>query len=161
MRLTNYDNQYLRVKMVAANNILFLFDSHSIALARVIGIKIEGSGESYSRTELFKSSDDNAVWNASGIELSDDIENYDELEIVMGFSNAASDKSRNSLRYDAKWFASTFPYISDANANPHALGMIWQGQGFSFGWDGTNQKIRMWARNGTAAIWAVYGIKYG
>jgi hypothetical protein len=162
MGLTTYYNQYMRVKMGSSNNKLFLFDSHSIALAKVTGIKFggSGSGSAYERTELFKSSDDNAVWNASGIELSDDISNYDELEVVMGFSNASSDKSRNSLRYDAKWFAQTFPYISDANANPHALCLLWWGQGFSCGWDSTNQKIRMWGRNGTAAIWAVYGIKY-
>lgn len=119
-----------------------------------------GGGGSYTRTELFKSSDENAVWNASGIALSDDIENYDELEIIMGFANAPSDRSRNSLRYDAKWFANTFPYVSDSNANPHALCLLWAGQGFSCGWDSANQKIRMYARNGAAAIWAVYGIKY-
>lgn len=39
MGLTTYDNQYVRIKMGSANNKLFLFDSHSIALAKVVGIK--------------------------------------------------------------------------------------------------------------------------
>lgn len=39
MGLTTYDNQYLRIKMGSAKNKLFLFDSHSIALAKVVGIK--------------------------------------------------------------------------------------------------------------------------
>jgi len=44
MGLTTFDTQYIRVKMGSAKNKLFLFDSHSIALAKVIGIKFEVRG---------------------------------------------------------------------------------------------------------------------
>lgn len=118
-------------------------------------------GGGYTRTELYKASNDNAVWDSSGITLSDDIEHYDEIEILVGFSNASTHKGRNSHRYGAKWFADVCPYVSDANTNPHALLLMWPNQGFSVGWDSTNTKLRMWGRNGTAGVWAVYGIKWG
>lgn len=44
MGLTTYDNQYVRIKMGSANNKLFLFDSHSIAIAKVVGVKFAGGG---------------------------------------------------------------------------------------------------------------------
>ena len=120
-----------------------------------------GGGAGYTRTELFKASDANAVWDGTnGITLSDGIENYDDIEIILGFTNASTDKARNAHRYGAQWFASTFAYVSAANANPHALLLMWLNQGFSAAWDSTNKKIMMWGRNGTAGIWAVYGIKY-
>ena len=120
-----------------------------------------GGGGGYTRTELFKSSTDNAVWNASGIELSDSIENYDDIEIVLGFTNAGNtDKARNSIRYGAKFFAETYSYVSSSNQYPHALLLLWPNHGFSAAYDSTNKKIMMWGQNGTAGIWAVYGIKY-
>lgn len=42
--LTPYDNQYIRVKCGSSNNKLFLFDSHSIAIEKVTGIKYGGGG---------------------------------------------------------------------------------------------------------------------
>ena len=118
-----------------------------------------GGGGNYTRTELFKSSTNLAVWDASGITLSDDIENYDEIELVLGFASG-TDLSKNALKYGAKWFADNFAYSSAVATASHALLLLWPNQGFSAAWDSTNSKIMMWGRNGTAGLYAVYGIKY-
>jgi len=118
-----------------------------------------GGGSNYTRTELYKSSTNLAVWDANGITLSDDIENYDEIEFVLGFASG-TDLSKNALKYGAAWFADTFPYTSAVATASHALLLLWPNQGFSAAWDSANSKIMMWGRNGTAGIWAVYGIKY-
>ena len=156
-----YTNQYIRIRCGSAKNKLFLFDTHTGAVVKVTGLKYSGGGSSsgYSRTELFKSSTTLAIWDASGITLSDDIENYDEIEFVLGFASG-TDLSKNSLKYGAKWFADTFPYTSAAATASHALLMLLQSQGFSAAWDSANSKIMMWGRNGAAGMFAVYGIKY-
>lgn len=161
MGLTTYYNQYMRVKMGSSNNKLLLFDAHSIALAKVTGIKFGGSGGGggYTRTALFESTTGWGVWDqTNGIALSDDIENYDEVEFVLAF--ASSDKSKRTNKFGAKWFADNCGYTSAAAAADHALLLLWPGQGFSAAWDSANQKIMMWARNGSAGLYAVYGIKY-
>lgn len=157
--LCPYQNQYIRVKCGSANNKLFLYDAHSIAIERVAGLKYGGGGSSsgYSRTELFKSSTDWGVWDSS-VTLSDDIENYDEIEFVLAFS--ASDKSKRTNKFGAKWFADNCAYTSAAAGSDHALLLLWPNQGFSAAWDSANSKIMMWGRNGSAGMFAVYGIKY-
>lgn len=162
MGLTTYYNQYVRVKMGTSKNKLFLFDSHSIALAKVTGIKFDGSGSgsAYERTELFKSSTNLAVWDASGITLSDDIEKYDEIEFVLGFASG-TDLSKRTNKFGAKWFADNFAYSSAVATVSHALLLLWPNQGLSAAWDSTNKKVMMWGRNGTVGIYAVYGIKCG
>lgn len=42
--LCPYDNQYIRVKCGSANNKLFLYDAHYIAIERVAGLKYGGGG---------------------------------------------------------------------------------------------------------------------
>ena len=118
-----------------------------------------GGGGSYTRTALFESSTGWGVWDqTNGVSLLDDIENYDEIEFVLAF--AASDKSKRTNKFGAKWFSDNCGYTSSAAAADHALLLLWPGQGFSAAWDSTNQKIMMWGRNGSAGLYAVYGIKY-
>ena len=118
-----------------------------------------GGGGNYTRTELYKSSTNLAVWDASGITLSDDIENYDEIEFVLAFASG-TDMSKRTNKFGAKWFADYCAYTSAAASADHALLLLWPNQGFSAAWDSTNKKIMMWGRNGTAGLYAVYGIKY-
>lgn len=118
-----------------------------------------GGGGGYSRTALFESSTGWGVWDqTNGVTLSDDIENYDELEFVLAF--AASDKSKRTNKFGAKWFADNCSYTSATAAADHALLLLWPNQGFSAAWDSMNKKIMMWGRNGSAGLYAVYGIKY-
>lgn len=156
-----YTNQYIRIRCGSAKNKLFLFDTHTGAVAKVTGLKYSGggSGGGYSRTELFKSSTNLAVWDASGITLSDDIENYDEIEFVLAFASG-TDMSKRTNKFGAKWFADYCGYTSAAASADHALLLLWPSHGFSAAWDSANQKIMMWGRNGSAGLYAVYGIKY-
>lgn len=118
-----------------------------------------GGGGGYTRTALFESSTGWGVWDqTNGVVLSDDIENYDEIEFVLAFASA--DKSKRTNKFGAKWFADNCGYSSAAAGADHALLLLWPSQGFSAAWDGTNQKIMMWGRNGSAGLYAVYGIKY-
>lgn len=124
---------------------------------------VNGSVHGYTVTELFKSETGNGVYDGTnGIALTDDIADYDDFVIETGFTNAVAgnDLSKGFSRYSAKQFATEFAYVSASNANPHALVMLWNLQGFSAAWDGANNKIMMWGQNGTAGIYAVYGIKY-
>lgn len=116
-----------------------------------------GGGGSYTRTALFESTTGWGVWDSS-VTLSDDIANYDEIEFVLAFS--ASDKSKRTNKFGAKWFADNCAYTSAAAGADHALLLLWPNQGFSAAWDSANQKIMMWGRNGSAGLYAVYGIKY-
>lgn len=118
-----------------------------------------GGSSNYTRTELFKSSTNLAVWDASGITLSDDIENYDEIEFVLAFASG-TDMSKRTNKFGAKWFADYCAYTSAAASADHALLLLWPNQGFSAAWDSANKKIMMWGRNGSAGLYAVYGIKY-
>lgn len=116
-------------------------------------------GGGYTRTALFESTTGWGVWDqTNGVVLSDDIENYDEIEFVLAF--ASSDKSKRTNKFGAKWFADYCAYTSAAASADHALLLLWPSQGFSAAWDSTNQKIMMWGRNGSAGLYAVYGIKY-
>lgn len=119
-----------------------------------------GGGGSYTRTELYKSSTNLAVWDANGITLSDDIENYDEIEFVLGFASG-TDLSKRTNKFGAKWFADNFAYSSAVTTVSHALLLLWPNQGLSAAWDSTNKKVMIWGRNGTVGIYAVYGIKCG
>lgn len=118
-----------------------------------------GGGGGYTRTELFKSSTNLAVWDASGITLSDDIENYDEIEFVLAFASG-TDMSKRTNKFGAKWFTDYCAYTSAAASADHALLLLWPNQGFSAAWDSANKKIMLWGRNGSAGMFAVYGIKY-
>lgn len=127
----------------------------------IYGVKVGGgssSGEPYSRTELFKSS----TPQSGVISLSDAIDNYDDIEIVMGWVSA-QDTASHTERFDAEYFINSFPYVENpTNANSHALLEMWANNGFSCAvGNATNTALQTWGHNGGSGIMAVYGIKYG
>ena len=116
------------------------------------------SGEPYSRTELFKS----ATPQSGVISLSDAIDNYDDIEIDMGWA-ATSDTASHTERFNAEYFITNFPYVANpTNANPHALLEMWASNGFSCAvGNATNTALQTWGHNGSSGILAVYGINFG
>ena len=112
----------------------------------------------YTRTLLYQSSGD-ATYSTAGIELTGDIEDYDAIEIILGFATSG-DKSHAAFTFGAKWFADEFAYTSAASSAPHALLMLWANQGLSAAWDSENSKMMLWGQNGNAGIYAIYGLTY-
>ena len=122
--------------------------------------QLEKSGSSpassgkYERVELFKS----ATAVTSNITLSDNFDNYDQIEIVHGFTGT-SDKARRSDIFDATWFKNTFAY-STSNADPHFLAQIWSNIGGSITSGETTKALNVHNVNGAWGVLAVYGINY-
>lgn len=117
-------------------------------------ISSPASGGKYERVELFKST--TAV--TSNITLSDNFDNYDQIEIIHGFAGT-SDKAMRSDTFDATWFKNTFPY-SISNGDPHFLALMWSNIGGSITSGETTKAINVHNVNGTWGVLAVYGINY-
>lgn len=122
--------------------------------------QLEKSGSSpassgkYERVELFK----NATAVTTGIVLSDNFDNYDQIEIIHGFTGT-SDKGMRSDTFDAKWFKNTFTY-STSNADPHFLAQMWSNIGGSITSGETTKALNVHNVNGAWGVLAVYGINY-
>lgn len=112
------------------------------------------SGGKYERVELFK----NATAVTTDITLSDNFDNYDQIEIVHGFTGT-SDKAQRSDTFDATWFKNTFAY-STSNEDPHFLAQIWSNIGGSITSGENTKALNVHHVNGSWGVLAVYGINY-
>lgn len=64
-------------------------------------------GGAYSRTVLYNTD----VTSVGQFTLSDDITNYDEIEVVVGFTNGTS---KTIFKFNSAWFKNEFPYVAGA-----------------------------------------------
>ena len=112
------------------------------------------SGGKYEHVELFKST--TAV--TTDINLSDNFDNYDQIEIIHGFTGTA-DKAQRSDTFDANWFKNTFAYSTN-NSDPHFLAQMWSNIGGSITSGQTTKSLNVHNVNGAWGILAVYGINY-
>lgn len=120
----------------------------------LIGGSSPASGGKYEHVELFKS----ATAVTTGIVLSDNFDNYDQIEIVHGIAGT-SDKAQRSDIFDANWFKNTFAY-SNSNGDPHFLAQIWANLGGSITSGETTKALNVHNVNGSWGVLAVYGINY-
>ena len=78
-----------------------------------------GSGSNYSRTVLYNTD----VTSAGQFTLNDDITNYDEIEIVIGFTNGTS---KTTFKFNSAWFKNEFPYVAGATSSTnHFLACVY------------------------------------
>ena len=118
-----------------------------------------GGGSGYTKTTLYEW-DGTSV--ASGdISLSDNIENYDLIEIISGYASTSDTASTTDV-IDSQYFINNFPYGSKTNSDPHYLVNIWSpNTGFSLGVGVTgSNSLATWFHNGPTGIKAVYGLKF-
>lgn len=116
-----------------------------------------GSSGGYSYTTLWSGSQT----TVGEVTLSDDVENYDVIEFICGFSGNNNDKGRGTFRYDAKRFTTDFPYTASPvnTSTPHFLINVYDNYFCRFIMGSASNKIYMWQFN-TIKLYEIVGIKY-
>lgn len=111
-----------------------------------------GSG-SHSRTLLY----DTNVTTAGQFTLNDDLSNYDDIEVVVGFATGGS---KTTFRFDANWFINEFPYVAGATSSTnHYLANVYDQYYIRLIMGDSINKLYMTETN-YLMIEEVYGIKY-
>lgn len=119
----------------------------------VYGISGGGGGGSHSRTLLYGTN----VTTVGQFKLNDDISNYDDIEVVVGFATGGS---KTTFRFDASWFMNSFPYVAGATSSTnHYLACIYATYYVRIIMGDSANKLYMTETN-SLMIEEVYGIKY-
>ena len=110
-------------------------------------------GGSHSRTLLY----DTNVTTTGQFTLNDDLGNYDDIEVIVGFTTG---KSKTTFRFDANWFINSFPYVAGATASTnHYLACVYDTYYVRLIMGDSANKLYMTETN-YLMIEEVYGIKY-
>lgn len=113
-----------------------------------------GSGSNYSRTVLYNTN----VTSAGQFTLNDDITNYDEIEIVVGFTSNAG--SKTTFKFNSAWFKNEFPYVVGATSTtPHFLACAYYSYYIRLTMGDADNKLYMIEAN-SVMIEEVAGITY-
>lgn len=111
-------------------------------------------GGNFERTEIYTAQE-----RQSTAELSGSINDYDYIELLL-YNSATNDIQISPAVLIPVSSLSEVPYVSDSNANPHILVLMWAGIGFSLGYDSNANTLKMWGFNNTVYLKKVYGIKF-
>lgn len=113
-----------------------------------------GSGSNYSRTVLYNTD----VTSAGQFTLSDDITNYDEIEIVVGFTDNRASKS--TFKFNSAWFKNEFPYVAaPSSTTSHFLACVYATYYIRLSMGDADNKLYMTETN-SLMIEEVAGITY-
>lgn len=119
------------------------------------GVISAAGGSSFTRELLGSFSE-----AASTCTLTDDISDYDFVEIILSYPLGSSSNDK-AISPSMLIGVDNMPeYVSDDNTNEHILMQIWYNNGCSVAYDSTNHALKVWGRNGSSFIYKVYGIKY-
>lgn len=115
-----------------------------------------GGGSTAKRTVLYSGTE----IETGVIELSDDISNYDIIEVVLGFTGTA-DKAKGSCYISAEWLLNNCSYTQNpTNATVHWLPSLFDNTFTRIIMGNTNNKLQAFDRVGQV-VTEVAGIKFG
>ena len=125
-------------------------------LLKVLGVKCGGgsSGSGYSRTNLWSGEQRGPM----EVPLSDDINNYDAIELVTKIS---SNGAYNTIIVDAKSFSTKYPYSASVSQNiPHYCLLVYDNLFGRVITGQTTSSLYIWDLTSTMRLAEVNGIKY-
>lgn len=117
----------------------------------------------YRKTVLYSGGTAPATGTVQGVlTLSDDILNYDEIEIVSAVGYGTG-KYVFSQKFNSEYFVDNFPYVSDpgtGNTIPHAIIFTYTSNFSRAIMGDSNNKINLFNKSGSNYVSEIYGIKY-